>query len=453
MSFRRKNAAVQMMYRLVHHVLRPAPGILLSAALGASTVLSVPAPSAAAPVCPTSLNVVAHQDDDLLFINPDISGDLAAGRCVVTLFTTAGDAGKGVRYWRGREAGSMAAYAAMAGVPNRWTVDSLMAGDRPLTRMSLVGAPVSLVFLRLPDGHGYAVSNFETLHKLWTGAIPTIHAIDGSASYTKESLTETMTAVMDTTRPSVIRTLNYAGPLHDGDHGDHHTAGYLTLAAHKGYRAPHRIYAYMGYQISRRPANLTTAARDAKLGAFLAYAPFDSHVCRTRKACLNHHYTPWFSRRYSVGSEVGGGRNVALEAAVSASSDSPAAQHAGKAVDDAVAGAPVRPHQEWATRGGRAGSWISLSWSTPQLLKEVVLYDRPNSKDQVTAGTLHFSDGSTVKVGVLPDNGSARVVTFAPRSVTGLSFRVDEVSRTTVNVGLAELQAYAAVAAGGGAPS
>lgn len=84
--------------------------------------------------------------------------------------------------------------------------------------MSLVGAPISLVFLRPLGGHGYAVNNDETLHKLWTGAIPTIHAIDGSASYTKESLTDTVTAVMDTVRPSIIRTLDYTGPRGDGDH-------------------------------------------------------------------------------------------------------------------------------------------------------------------------------------------------------------------------------------------
>jgi hypothetical protein len=33
---------------------------------------------------------VAHQDDDLLFVNPDIAASLAAGNRVVTVFVTAG---------------------------------------------------------------------------------------------------------------------------------------------------------------------------------------------------------------------------------------------------------------------------------------------------------------------------------------------------------------------------
>ncbi len=303
MRLRRTTAAVRTLGGLVHRLLRLAPAVLLSAAPAGCAVLSVPASSQPAPACATTLNVVAHQDDDLLFINPDISSDLAGGRCVVTLFATAGDAGKPAAYWRGREAGSRAAYAAMAGVADRWTEDALTVAEHTVTRMSLVGAPISLVFLRLPDGHGYAVSNYETLHKLWSGAIATIRAIDGSAAYTKESLTATVTAVMNTVRPSVIRTLDYTGTLGDGDHGDHHGAGYLTLAAHRDYHEPHRIYAYLGYPIADLAPNLTTAARDAKLRSFLAYAPHDSHVCRTRSACLNHLYTPWFSRRYSIAGE------------------------------------------------------------------------------------------------------------------------------------------------------
>ena len=42
------------------------------------------------PNCSASktLNVVAHTDDDLLFINPDIQDDIDAGKCVQTLYIT-----------------------------------------------------------------------------------------------------------------------------------------------------------------------------------------------------------------------------------------------------------------------------------------------------------------------------------------------------------------------------
>lgn len=58
----------------------------------------------------STLNVVAHEDDDLLFLSPDLLHNIQAGRCVRTVFVTAGDSGAGAGYWQGREAGSKAAY-------------------------------------------------------------------------------------------------------------------------------------------------------------------------------------------------------------------------------------------------------------------------------------------------------------------------------------------------------
>ncbi len=77
-------------------------------------------------------------------------------------------------------------------------------------------------------------------------------------------------------------------------------------------------------------------------------------------------------------------------------------------------------------------------------LDRIVLYDRPNGSDQVTAGTLRFSDGSTLATGTLANDGSATTLTFSPRTVTSVRFTVDAVSATTLNVGLAEIQVYGA---------
>ena len=57
-----------------------------------------------------------------------------------------------------------------------------------------------------------------------------------------------------------------------------------------------------------------------------------------------------------------------------------------------------RPHQGMGDRRRCAGSWLKLTWSSPQTINTVVLYDRPNTNDQVTGGTLTFSDGSTIAV-------------------------------------------------------
>lgn len=280
---------------------------MLAAALIAGGVLVSPATSAPAVAgCTRTLNVVAHQDDDLLFINPDVSRDIGDGKCVTTVFVTAGDAGRPRAYWRGREAGAMAAYAAMAGVADRWSTGTVTLAGRKVTRRSLRGAPVQLLFLRLPDGHGYAVHDYQTLHGLFRGELATIRAIDGTARYSRQGLIDTLAAVMTAYQPRVVRTLDYAGTYGDGDHADHHSAAYFALAAHRLYRTPHRIVGYQGYRAVQRPVNLPPAASGEKLRWFLAYAPHDFRVCRTAAACRNGMYGPRFARRYPIGSETVG---------------------------------------------------------------------------------------------------------------------------------------------------
>ena len=112
-------------------------------------------PASAATSCAagSSLYIVAHQDDSIFFQNPDLSQDIQAGRCVMSVFLTAGDAGLSTSYWTNREHGPEAAYANMAGVANTWGVTDAGVPGTPIRRESLVGSPrVSLVFLRLPDG-------------------------------------------------------------------------------------------------------------------------------------------------------------------------------------------------------------------------------------------------------------------------------------------------------------
>ena len=276
--------------------------LALSGLLGpsAAAVREVTPPAAAPP--PTTLTVVAHQDDDLLFVNPDVSRDIAAGRRVVTVYATAGDAGESAAYWRGREAGARAAYAKMAGVRTGWKLDRERVAGHPIVRATLPGTAITLLFLRLPDGRGYARHDYRTLRRLWTGRLGAIHAIDGSTTYTRRSLTTTLTAVMERYRPDVIRTLDHTGGYRDGDHSDHHSTAYFTRAAHRAYRTPHTFTGYLGYPMESRPANLPAAARATKLSIFLAYARHDDHVCSTRLQCrANAAYTARFARRYTTG--------------------------------------------------------------------------------------------------------------------------------------------------------
>ena len=117
-------------------------------------------------------------------------------------------------------------------------------------------------------------------------------------------------------------------------------------------------------------------------------------------------------------------------------------QTAAKAIDGSKTGYPGDSSREWATVGGKAGSWLLLTWSDARTISSVTLYDRPNTSDHVTGGTLTFSDGSVVTVPSLNNGGAATTVTFSPRSTTSIRFTVTGVAlSTTTNIGLAEIEA------------
>jgi LmbE family N-acetylglucosaminyl deacetylase len=250
------------------------------------------------------MNVVAHEDDDILFMDPATSTDVAAGRCLTTVYLTAGDDGQDASYWRGREDGAMAAYAEMAGTRDSWTTTRLptASGQAAITR-TLDGTDIRLVFLRLPTGSpgGRAIHHHECLGKLHAGTITTVNAVDGSASYTSASLRATLTGIMTTFRPSVVRTLDYTDAYGDGDHADHHNASYYAYEAQRNYRAPHRLEGFRGYPISTLPANQPDAVAARKLAIFLAYSAHDPHTCQTAAACgQDSRYSSWMSRAYRV---------------------------------------------------------------------------------------------------------------------------------------------------------
>ena len=107
--------------------------------------------------------------------------------------------------------------------------------------------------------------------------------------------------------------------------------------------------------------------------------------------------------------------NLGTLAVVTASSETPQyGQLAIKAVDGVIDGYPGDITREWVTAGEKSGAWLKLSWSTPYSVDRVVLYDRPNLGDNILSATLTFSDGPSLEVGPLNNNGTATEATFLP---------------------------------------
>lgn len=256
------------------------------------------------------LNVVAHEDDDLLFMNPDIQADISDGRCLRTVYMTSGDAGQDAAYWTGREQGAKAAYAAMYHVENAWRdVPQLLNGK--LVQVSyLADVPqIALVFLRLPDGNingnGFAATANESLYKLLGAQISAIRGLNG-VTYSSAELTSALYSLMLTDTPGYVRSFNPDGQA-AGDHADHAAVGAFTSRAAAAYTSLHTLAMYAGYPDARLDPNLNETQITNKQAVFLAYAPHDGAVCQTAEACAaSATYGNYLARQYKTGEVVSG---------------------------------------------------------------------------------------------------------------------------------------------------
>jgi GlcNAc-PI de-N-acetylase len=257
------------------------------------------------------LNIVAHHDDDILFLNPDVRSDINKGYCVRTLFITGSDAALGLPYLRSRERGIQAAYAQMAGQANSWTLISPNTPGFGGELVEMAGNPrVELMYMHLPDGQGsgagYPLYNNVSLEKLFGNRISAMSSVVNPAvTYTREGLIAAIASVMNTYQPHAIRTQARSLPI-GLDHSDHLAVPKFVELARARFSSPHAIYFYTDYPIWFQPSNLTASDATAKETAFFTYAPYDSLVCQNRPQCDTAGYGAWFSRRFIEGSMFSG---------------------------------------------------------------------------------------------------------------------------------------------------
>ncbi|OGM41084.1 F5/8 type C domain protein [Aspergillus bombycis] len=256
-----------------------------------------------------TLNIVAHQDDDLLFVSPDVLHEIQAGRRVRTVFLTAGDAGEAsTGYWEQRQAGSQAAYAQMADVSDIWTQSDAGINGKNIPAFTLDGNPdISLVFLQLPDGNlggnGFPNTGSVSLQRLWQSEISSIQTVNGSTSYTSDELLDTLATLMSDFNPDRINTLDYAHEYGDGDHSDHYTTAYYVQKAAEQYSTAHTLTGYTGYPIQTMAQNVFGDDLKAKQSAFFTYAAHDSKVCHDLAGCGDGNEAQWLQRQYTITEE------------------------------------------------------------------------------------------------------------------------------------------------------
>jgi hypothetical protein len=323
------------------------PGFRCAALVGL-TVLSLFASSVWGHISEASatvdLQIVAHQDDDFLFMNPDVRDQIAWGLGTVTVYMTAGESEgvspNGESFAAARQRGIRAAYAQMAGLypkhgsgyESYWS-SSLWQPDGVhwVELFTLAPYPqIKLIFMNLRDAADERVGPSYQLNHLYEEPTFVAHMIvpEGSAlatippeqlTYKQAGVYSVLGAILKAYQPTVVRTLDpqpfqilnqlwWRGgcPLSEAyivcyDNLDHTDTARFTDKAMAKYSGPNgtkrsTLLHYKGYSLYDYPPNLGEADSGAKEKTALTYEPYDSNYTTYAEGYVPYYHI--FQERY-----------------------------------------------------------------------------------------------------------------------------------------------------------
>ncbi len=191
-----------------------------------------------------SLNFVAHQDDDLLFMNPEIA-ESGETEIQVIIYMTQGDDGNDAAYIKMRQEAAWCA----------WGIDGL----KHTAIQQFWNYKSSCFRLHRPYGE---------LYELWLSE--------------KQFVTDRIRRDIDHYKPDLIRVhdpdvspaIDHDEP--DLDHIDHIYSAKFVMEAVKDINIP--VFAYMGYPIRYQPDNLNEHQVELKTKMWRAYQSIDTSV-------------------------------------------------------------------------------------------------------------------------------------------------------------------------------
>jgi LmbE family N-acetylglucosaminyl deacetylase len=247
------------------------------------------------------LVVVAHQDDDLLFMQPDVFELVQRGTGVTTVYITAGNGTKGAEVSARRDVGLMEAYGALVG-DKSWTCGYIELLGHLAQHCRLASANLSLVFLAYPDG-GKQGEQADSLLHLWEGSIDRATTVaDRTTTYTREQLVEVIAEVMRETQPKLVHTLEIAS-THGHDHADHMVVGAVTLVAIARAPSTADLISYRGYNTAGEPVNKPPAiiAFEHEIVGRYEACVDSCGVCGESCTSFDGAHEIWLQRRYAVG--------------------------------------------------------------------------------------------------------------------------------------------------------
>ncbi|MFF1376051.1 PIG-L family deacetylase [Streptomyces sp. NPDC058308] len=344
------------------------------------------------------VQIVAHPDDDLFFINPEVGQSLRSGRPLTTIYLTSGESNgvngprKGTfrgmprpardqrRYAKARQNGIRAAYAEMVtGRPDHPWRRSVIptAGGGQAELDTLRGHPhIQLVWTLLHEAGSITGDRPHSLHGLWEGRVGLLGsqlahggAVTRDFSYTKEQLIRTLTGYLERFRPTQVRMQNPTPGRLDrnlkcSDHQDHRFGARfvqqaLARYASSGSRPHFTVQTYLGYFNGGLPQALDPESGASKARTLETYswsdAPRDS--CGDPAGCGDLKVAadpkPRWSHTIHHAGESG------ADWLLAAKDDS---LWAFAVLDGRIA--------HWHRPGGKGGQWSASRWTGPVLQEE-----------------------------------------------------------------------------------
>ncbi len=278
------------------------------------------------------MQILAHPDDDLYFMNPDTRLALDAGTPLVCVYLTAGEADgvnkipgrprpapdKGA-YSSARHQGLRQAYAALLGLRpfTPWEVSVAELGPDHRAEVNVLAADgrrVELIFLNTAMHTGRHRPGLPSLWQDRRLVLRTVVA-DGSplrraGSYTYDGLVGVLTGLMESYRPTVVHTLDPDPDIQHSteavrrkdseqpgysDHADHTAAAcfawaamirWVARATADGGRIPGFVtVAYRGYYNRHWPKNLPQGVLERKAAHLVPYGGSPDWDCGNPSGC------------------------------------------------------------------------------------------------------------------------------------------------------------------------